>query len=272
MGTGVPRGAVGSGATMKLAVNTVVYGLNQSLSEALVLAERAGLDRRLTYEVFAEQRGRRRRSSTTGGRRSSAPARCPWRSGSSSRPGTCASSWSSARRWAPTFGRRRRTWRSWTRRWTRDSATRTSPRWPSFLRDKNPVPPAGIPERGGLSLDVSDVGTTRGTTDRGGAREEDGLVQVARAPVRPFDRRGCVRRRRRRGRHDRRDRCDRRDREHGGWSDRRVHPDDDEHLHRRVGARCERGRRRARLRAEDDREQLRSGRGGHPGPAAAGQR
>lgn len=46
-------GPSGSGATMKLAVNTVIYGLNQSLSEALVLAERAGMDRRLTYEVFA---------------------------------------------------------------------------------------------------------------------------------------------------------------------------------------------------------------------------
>jgi 3-hydroxyisobutyrate dehydrogenase len=46
-------GPSGSGATMKLAVNTVVYGLNQSISEALVLAERAGLDRLRTYEVFA---------------------------------------------------------------------------------------------------------------------------------------------------------------------------------------------------------------------------
>jgi 3-hydroxyisobutyrate dehydrogenase-like beta-hydroxyacid dehydrogenase len=47
-------GPSGSGAVMKLVVNTVVYGLNQSLSEALVLAERAGLDRLLTYSVFAD--------------------------------------------------------------------------------------------------------------------------------------------------------------------------------------------------------------------------
>lgn len=53
MGSVMHVGPSGSGATMKLAVNTVVYGLNQSLSEALVLAERAGLDRRLTYDVFA---------------------------------------------------------------------------------------------------------------------------------------------------------------------------------------------------------------------------
>jgi 3-hydroxyisobutyrate dehydrogenase-like beta-hydroxyacid dehydrogenase len=46
-------GPVGAGATMKLAVNGVVHALNQALSEALVLAERAGVDRRAAYEVFA---------------------------------------------------------------------------------------------------------------------------------------------------------------------------------------------------------------------------
>ena len=46
-------GPVGSGATMKLAVNNVVYGLNQSIAESLVLAERAGVDRLRAYEVFA---------------------------------------------------------------------------------------------------------------------------------------------------------------------------------------------------------------------------
>ena len=46
-------GPSGAGATMKLVVNTIVYGLNQSVSEALVFAERAGLDRLLTYDVFA---------------------------------------------------------------------------------------------------------------------------------------------------------------------------------------------------------------------------
>jgi 3-hydroxyisobutyrate dehydrogenase-like beta-hydroxyacid dehydrogenase len=38
---------------MKLSVNTVVYGLNEALSEALVLAERTGLSREQAYEVFA---------------------------------------------------------------------------------------------------------------------------------------------------------------------------------------------------------------------------
>ena len=46
-------GPLGSGATMKLAVNTIIYGLNGALSEALVLAERAGLGRAAAYEVFA---------------------------------------------------------------------------------------------------------------------------------------------------------------------------------------------------------------------------
>jgi 3-hydroxyisobutyrate dehydrogenase-like beta-hydroxyacid dehydrogenase len=46
-------GRVGAGATMKLAVNAVVYGLCQALSEGLVLAERAGVERAKAYEVFA---------------------------------------------------------------------------------------------------------------------------------------------------------------------------------------------------------------------------
>ena len=46
-------GPLGSGATMKLAVNTMVFGLNGTLAEALVLAERSGVDRALAYEVFA---------------------------------------------------------------------------------------------------------------------------------------------------------------------------------------------------------------------------
>jgi 3-hydroxyisobutyrate dehydrogenase-like beta-hydroxyacid dehydrogenase len=46
-------GLVGTGAVMKLAVNTVVYGLNGALSEGLVLAERAGIERDRAYEVFA---------------------------------------------------------------------------------------------------------------------------------------------------------------------------------------------------------------------------
>jgi 3-hydroxyisobutyrate dehydrogenase/2-hydroxy-3-oxopropionate reductase len=46
-------GAAGTGAIMKLAVNNVVYGLNQSVAESLVLAERAGIERRSAYGVFA---------------------------------------------------------------------------------------------------------------------------------------------------------------------------------------------------------------------------
>jgi 3-hydroxyisobutyrate dehydrogenase-like beta-hydroxyacid dehydrogenase len=46
-------GPLGSGARMKLSVNSVVYGLNQALSEALLLAERCGIDRSTAYDVFA---------------------------------------------------------------------------------------------------------------------------------------------------------------------------------------------------------------------------
>src|SRR5499426_50381 len=46
-------GDQGTGATMKLAVNAIVHALNQAVSEALVLAEKAGVDRQAAYEVFA---------------------------------------------------------------------------------------------------------------------------------------------------------------------------------------------------------------------------
>jgi 3-hydroxyisobutyrate dehydrogenase-like beta-hydroxyacid dehydrogenase len=46
-------GPLGSGAAMKLAVNAVIFGLNEGLSEALVLAEKAGIDRAVAYEVLA---------------------------------------------------------------------------------------------------------------------------------------------------------------------------------------------------------------------------
>ncbi len=42
-----------AGAAMKLAVNAVVFAINQSISEALVLAERAGIERSVAYDVFA---------------------------------------------------------------------------------------------------------------------------------------------------------------------------------------------------------------------------
>ncbi|HEX6329844.1 MAG TPA: NAD(P)-dependent oxidoreductase [Actinomycetota bacterium] len=46
-------GTLGAGATMKLAVNALVHGLNVALAESLVLAERAGVERTTAYEVFA---------------------------------------------------------------------------------------------------------------------------------------------------------------------------------------------------------------------------
>ena len=46
-------GALGSGATIKLAVNAAILGLNEAIAEALVLAERSGVDRARAYEVFA---------------------------------------------------------------------------------------------------------------------------------------------------------------------------------------------------------------------------
>jgi 3-hydroxyisobutyrate dehydrogenase/2-hydroxy-3-oxopropionate reductase len=46
-------GALGAGAACKLAVNSLLHGLNIALSEALVLAERSGIDREIAYEVFA---------------------------------------------------------------------------------------------------------------------------------------------------------------------------------------------------------------------------
>jgi 3-hydroxyisobutyrate dehydrogenase-like beta-hydroxyacid dehydrogenase len=46
-------GGLGSGAVMKLTVNSVLHGLNLALAEGLVLAEKAGVDRATAYEVFA---------------------------------------------------------------------------------------------------------------------------------------------------------------------------------------------------------------------------
>jgi 3-hydroxyisobutyrate dehydrogenase/2-hydroxy-3-oxopropionate reductase len=48
----VHLGPLGAGATMKLAVNAMVHALNCALSEALVLAEKAGIDRATAYEVI----------------------------------------------------------------------------------------------------------------------------------------------------------------------------------------------------------------------------
>ncbi|MGH7542098.1 MAG: NAD(P)-dependent oxidoreductase [Gemmatimonadota bacterium] len=46
-------GALGSGATIKLAVNALVHAIDVGVSEALVLAERAGVARSAAYDVFA---------------------------------------------------------------------------------------------------------------------------------------------------------------------------------------------------------------------------
>jgi len=49
----VHLGPLGAGATMKLVVNAMVHALNGALAEALVLAEKAGLDRASAYDVIA---------------------------------------------------------------------------------------------------------------------------------------------------------------------------------------------------------------------------
>lgn len=49
----VHLGDLGAGAAMKLAVNSVVHSLNVAVSEALVLAERSGIDRQIAYDVIA---------------------------------------------------------------------------------------------------------------------------------------------------------------------------------------------------------------------------
>jgi 3-hydroxyisobutyrate dehydrogenase-like beta-hydroxyacid dehydrogenase len=46
-------GTLGAGATVKLAVNALIHAIDVGLSEALVLAEKAGVDRNAAYDVFA---------------------------------------------------------------------------------------------------------------------------------------------------------------------------------------------------------------------------
>jgi 3-hydroxyisobutyrate dehydrogenase-like beta-hydroxyacid dehydrogenase len=46
-------GRLGSAAAVKLAVNDIIFALDVALSEALVLAEAAGVDRAAAYDVFA---------------------------------------------------------------------------------------------------------------------------------------------------------------------------------------------------------------------------
>lgn len=46
-------GGLGSGAAMKLAVNTAIFGLNGAVAECIVLAEAAGIPRATAYDVLA---------------------------------------------------------------------------------------------------------------------------------------------------------------------------------------------------------------------------
>lgn len=45
-------GAPGSASLAKLAINNLIFGINQCVSESLLLAERGGLDRTAAYEIF----------------------------------------------------------------------------------------------------------------------------------------------------------------------------------------------------------------------------
>lgn len=45
-------GEVGSAAAMKLAVNTMVFAINQSIAETVVLTERAGIDFSIAYDIL----------------------------------------------------------------------------------------------------------------------------------------------------------------------------------------------------------------------------
>jgi 3-hydroxyisobutyrate dehydrogenase len=47
-------GEVGSASLMKLAINSLIYGINQCLSEALVLADKGGVDLELAYDAILE--------------------------------------------------------------------------------------------------------------------------------------------------------------------------------------------------------------------------
>jgi 3-hydroxyisobutyrate dehydrogenase/2-hydroxy-3-oxopropionate reductase len=45
-------GPLGSGAAMKLSINTIIFGLNQAVAEGLVLAESVGIARAVAYDVI----------------------------------------------------------------------------------------------------------------------------------------------------------------------------------------------------------------------------
>jgi 3-hydroxyisobutyrate dehydrogenase len=57
-GTVLHLGAQGAGATMKLAINGLVFAVVQAVAEALVLSEAAGIDRSTAYDVIAASAAR----------------------------------------------------------------------------------------------------------------------------------------------------------------------------------------------------------------------
>ena len=82
-------GPLGTGAAMKLAVNTVIFGLNQSVAEALVLAERPAIDRASSRTTSSSPAPPARRTSTTSAPRSSTRSTRPSPSRSTLPPRTC---------------------------------------------------------------------------------------------------------------------------------------------------------------------------------------
>ena len=49
----IPLGSVGAGSVMKLAINAMIHAMNQSVSEALVLAEAAGIAPEAAFDAIA---------------------------------------------------------------------------------------------------------------------------------------------------------------------------------------------------------------------------
>ena len=88
-------GPLGTGAVMKLAVNTLIFGLNGAVAEGLVLAERNGIDRALAYEVLAASAAGAPDGRLQAGASSSSPSRRRSHSRWRSPTRTCASSASS---------------------------------------------------------------------------------------------------------------------------------------------------------------------------------
>ncbi|MGH8872695.1 MAG: NAD(P)-dependent oxidoreductase, partial [Acidimicrobiia bacterium] len=54
VGNPVRVGPTGAAAVLKLAVNSVLYGLNQAVAEAVTLAERSGVEPEITLDILAK--------------------------------------------------------------------------------------------------------------------------------------------------------------------------------------------------------------------------